>query len=61
MESILGSGFTPDNPVIESLNNLKNIIDTNKGNTDASINSLNSRISTSEGSIDILVKWKNDN
>ena len=61
VESILGSGFTPDNPVIESLNNLKNIIDTNKGNTDASINSLNSRISTSEGNIDILVKWKNDN
>ena len=61
VESILGSGFTPDNPVINSLNNLKNIIDTNKGNTDASINSLNSRISTSEGNIDILVKWKNDN
>ena len=61
VESILGSGFTPDNTVIESLDNLKNIIDTNKGNTDASINSLNSRISTSEGNIDVLVKWKNDN
>ena len=57
VESILGSGFTPDNPVINSLNNLKNTIDTNKDNTDASINSLNSRISTSEGNIDILVKW----
>ena len=61
VESILGSGFTPDNPVINSLNNLKNTIDTNKSNTDDSINSLNSRISTSEGNIDILVKWKNDN
>ena len=61
VESILGSGFTPDNPVINSLNNLKNIIDTNKGNTDASINSLNSRISTSEGTIEVLAKWKNDN
>ena len=61
VESILGSGFTPDNPVINSLNNLKNIIDTNKGNTDASINSLNNRISTSEGNIDVLAKWKNDN
>lgn len=61
VESILGSGFTPDNPVINSLNNLKSIIDTNKGNTDASINSLNSRISTSEGNIDVLAKWKTDN
>ena len=61
VESILGSGFTPDNPVINSLNNLKNTIDTNKSNTDASINSLNSRISTSEGNIDVLAKWKNDN
>ena len=61
VESILGSGFTPDNPVINSLNNLKNTIDTNKSNTDDSINSLNNRISTSEGNIDILVKWKNDN
>ena len=61
VESILGSGFTPDNPVVNSINNLKSIIDTNKGNTDASINSLNSRISTSEGNIEVLAKWKGDN
>lgn len=61
VESILGSGFTPDNPVINSLNNLKSTIDSNKESTDNSINSLNTQISTSNGRIDVLAKWKSDN
>lgn len=61
VESILGSGFTPDNPVINSLNSLKSTIDSNKESTDNSINSLNTQISTSNGRIDVLAKWKSDN